>query len=243
MSNYQTFVLPPNFSFALRYSAEELKLSDVTMQGIEKIWRLEKEKRQEQLFNGKVLSLIEHNQEGLLAEFIEYKRFLAYVLEPSLRKDLSINPLSLSCITHTSMAFLFGRRSQAVLQYPLWFELAPSGGIDAESAEGERIDIAGQALRELKEETGYSSTAVQQLNPFALVYDSSTGIYEICIEIMIKPETDQQRLAPTQEYDILTWVAKDELPLFIQQNEKKIVPLSLHLLKGNMQKERCNNEV
>lgn len=232
MSNYQTFILPPHFSFTLRCSGEDLKLSDVTMQRIEKIWRREKQKRQDRLFNGKVLSLIEYDQEGLLAEFIEYKRFLAYVLEPSLRKDLNVKPLSLSCITHTSRALLLGRRSQTVLQYPLWFELAPSGGIDADSSVGERIDVVGQAFRELKEETGYSLTEVQQLNPFALVYDSSTGVYEICIEIMMKPETDQQKLAPTQEYDLLTWVSKDELPSFIQQNEKNIVPLSLHLFQG-----------
>ncbi|MBA3815436.1 MAG: NUDIX domain-containing protein [Parachlamydiaceae bacterium] len=238
MHDYQTFKLSPNFPFLLDSSRGRIELSDVVNQAIETIWQREKEQRKEQLFNGKVLSLVEYSPDGrLVAEFIEYKYFLAYVQEPSLRKKLGIKPISLSCITRTSKAVLVGQRSEVVMQYPLWFELVPSGGIDAGSIEGEkgeRINVIEQALRELEEETGYLAEVVQQATPFALVYDSNTAMYEVCVEIVlhsdkVNPKVNQS-LPPTFEYDVLKWVYKADMPAFIQQHSENFVPLSLHLL-------------
>lgn len=231
MHNYQTYVLPPNFSFVLSPSRGETELSDVILKEIEAVWEREKKERQGQLFNGKVLSLIEYKQGRVVAEFVEYKYFLAYVLKPSLRNKLGIKPLSLSCITRTSTAVLIGRRSHSVMQHPLWFELAPSGGIDLESAIGERIDVIGQALRELEEETGYLAKDVERMTPMALIYDSHTGIYEVGIEI-IMPEKAVCSLVSTPEYDELMWIPNEEIPSFVKKNFEIIVPLSIHLLKN-----------
>lgn len=211
-------------------SGGEIELSDVIRQRVEDIWHREKQRRKDKLFNGQVLSLIEYSNERLLARFVEYKLFLAYVGDPSLRKDLDIKPLSLSCITRTSKAVLIGRRSRDVLQYPLFYELAPSGGIDAEARKGEYIDVNSQALRELEEETGYLAKDVQEIKPFALVLDESTGIYEVCVEIVMS-EGIEQFLKATPEYDKLEWVPYSGMSVFIEKHVKDIVPFSLHLLE------------
>lgn len=233
MNNYQTFVLSPSFSFKHAISRGDFVLSDDVKNQVEVIWDREKQ-RNKQLFNGKVLSLIEFTEEGLLAEMVEYKLFLAYIKEPSLRKQLNIKPLSLSCITRSSKSVLFGRRSNTVMQYPHWYELAPSGGIDEGAMvgeRGERIEIIGQALRELEEETRYVAKDVEEVVPFALVYDAGTGIYEVCVEIVMTETEDYLgKIKPTPEYDSLTWIPNIDLPVFIQQYSSSIVPLSLHLL-------------
>lgn len=231
MYNYQTFHLPENFSFKLCVSPVKIELSDATHQAIEEVWQEAQEQHAGRLFDGKVLSLISSAEHGLLAGFVDYKRFLAYLRKPSLRKVLGIKPLSLSCITHTDQAILVGRRSEKVSQYPLWYELAPSGGIDAEAARGECIDIVDQALRELTEETGLDRADVLSVRPFALVTDVFTGMAEVCVDISLIPGRDRLPLSATPEYATLQWVDYVDLPQFLQTHMSRIVPLSLHLLK------------
>lgn len=228
MSNYQTIWLPADFSFRLKSSGAKNKLSDATLESVESIWDSEQQRRGKKLFNGKVLSLIECDESGLVAEFVEYKQFLAYLREPSLRKELGIKPLSLSCFTHTSQSVLFGRRSKSVSQYPLWYELPPSGSFDPACVIGESIDVLGQALRELTEETGLLAADVQKMHSFALIDDAGTGLTEICVDITIVPDKDQSPLPSTPEYDTLQWVPRVDLTDFLQSH--RIIPFSLYLL-------------
>lgn len=233
MRDYQTWPLSPNFLFKKGVSRGKKELSDEVHQAVEDIWQKEQALRQN-IFNGQVLSLVHFDRQELIGEFIEYKLYLAYVREPEIRKLLGIQPLSISCITHTKNAVLFGKRSKAVTQYPLCVELVPSGGIDPEALKGEYLDIRGQALRELTEETGLSETDVEKITPIALVFDPKTGIYEICLDIVIVSGRDKFPLPPTQEYGSLTWVSKSSLPTFLEKFRKKIVPLSAYLIQLNV---------
>lgn len=232
MNNYQTFDLPPNFCFKLMDSLGRNELSDEVSQEVDRIWQNEKRIRKESLFNGRVLSLIDKDESKATVEFIEYKLFLAYVLHPELRGKLGIKPISLSCLTRTSEVILIGRRSELVLQYPLFFELAPSGGIDAGAQEKERINVKEQALRELVEETGYSENDVEEISCLKLIYDSFTGIYEVIVEIVLFDEVrgGGERLT-TDEYKELQWVNFKDIPAFIENNQDRMVPLSLYLLR------------
>lgn len=229
-NNYQTLRLAPNFRFRLDASHERMRLSDVDLQAIEDLWQREQTQRNKTLFNGKVLSLLSFDQTGLIAAFVEYKHLIAYLRDPHLRKVMGITPLSLSCLTHTDRAILIGRRSNVVSQYPGWYELAPSGGIDAKVVKGDSIDVIAQALVELEEETGLSRNDVTEAKPFALVHELDTGIAEICVDLSIHPGKEGSVLPPTPEYDELLWISALGLPAFIQSHQKQIIPLSLHLL-------------
>lgn len=236
MDNYQTLWLPEDFKFRLDHTQAKLLLSDVDQKAIDDIWEREQAKHSNKLFNGKVLNLISQDREGLTAGFIEYKHLIAYLHEPRLRGVLNIRPLSLSCLTHTDRAVLIGKRSQWVSQYPLWYELAPSGGIDPEVVKGADIDVVAQALSELDEETGLSEKDVISAKPFALIHELDSGIIEVCIELVIRSEKEKIALTPTPEYDELHWISYSDLLKFIESHANRIVPLSLHLLRLNEQR-------
>lgn len=230
MSNYQTLLLQPNFQFKLNYTQRELQLSDVDLSAVEAIWHREQELRKEKLFNGKVLSLLSYDETQLTASFVDYKLMVAYLRDPQLRQKLGIRPLSLSGVAHTDQAILIGKRSSLVSQYPGWYELAPSGGIDPIAAKGEFIDIKKQALIELEEETGIRAIHVVNVKPYALVLEKDSGIMEVCVDILIKSSRVGETLESTPEYADLFWIPFTDIQGFIQKHERNTIPLSIHLL-------------
>lgn len=231
MRDYQTLFFSDDFSFNLIQSTRKKELSDAASQAVEEIWEHEQKNRTGSLFNGQVLSLVSLDRQGLQAEFVEYKHYLASLRKPKLRSVLGVKPLSLSCLTRSMGSVLMARRAKGVAQYPLWYELAPSGGIGPEAAKGDKLDVAGQALRELTEETGISKKSVLKVHPFSLVFDDQTGLYEICLEIELNPQILKEPLPPTEEYQDLQWLTPADLTGFIEANRKRIVPLSIYLLE------------
>jgi 8-oxo-dGTP pyrophosphatase MutT (NUDIX family) len=231
MRDYQTLFISDKYSFRLKQDAVKRELSDATQKAVEEVWQHEQASRGGALFNGQALSLATFDRNGLEAEFVEYKLYLAYLKSPELRDELGLRPLSISCLTKSSDSILVGRREKGMAQYPLWYELAPSGGIDPQSVKKEKLDIAGQALSELKEETGIDKKDVVAIRPFSLIFDPQTGVYEIAVEIELTSHMASEPLKPTQEYRSLNWLPPSQVADFVATNKKRIVPLSVYLLE------------
>ena len=204
------------------------ELSDMNKKVVDQIWF---ESRDSHHFNGQILNYLSFENQILLGEFVEYKFYYAQTREPSLKELLQIRPVAISGLTTTANKLLMGQRSEKVTEYQKFYEVVPSGKIDAEGVDGEQIDLFKQFQRELWEESGLSSTDIRDIIPFAFIYDKERDSYEICAEIHVNYLAASENLRSTEEYQKLTWILKSDLENFIKRHASECVPLTLHLLQ------------
>lgn len=227
--NYQTFKITSKFAVVAVDASRKMELSDDDRRLVESIWESELKRSQGHLFNGKLLSMLTWDDLHLVGEFVEYKYYIAQLRAPELKNKLQIRPVSISGMTYAADKILIGLRSETVFQHPLWYELAPSGGVDAGMVSEGRVDILKQFEIELIEETGLQPSDIQSIDPFALIYDEQSHSFEIGAAIQIQP-VRAGISAASDEYVRFFWIAEKDLSPFIAQHRSKIIPLSLHLL-------------
>ena len=231
MTDYQTFKFPPQLHIIAVPYAEKRKLSDDLQNAVEKIWQNELKRNPNKLYNGQIFSMISWDQHQLMGAFVEYKLYLAQLKAPKLATDLNIHPLSISGITRFGDCILLAQRSEHVSQYPLHYELAPSGGIDPRSLVDDHIDLNKQFALELQEETGFLPEEIQDIRPFSLICDKVSKVTEICADIILGSDARQEMNHPVDEYIQFFWVQESDLPKFISQHRAEFVPLTLHMLQ------------
>lgn len=230
MTDYQTFKIGKNFSIEVQPEARGFELSDNERSYVEEIWH-QQQKTAPKLHNGQILNCISYENEKMIGEYIEYKYYLAHLLNPSLVPSLQIQPVCISGITTVADKVLIGRRSAHVTNYKQAYETVPSGGISPSAEKEGRIDIIKQFQLELWEETGISVTEIKDFNLFALVFDPPNKQYEICAEISVNYTVIQEELESNEEYEAFTWVSRSEIKAFAAKHSNEFVPLSLYLLK------------
>ena len=208
-----------------------MELSDDVAAAIEAIWKSELQRSQGRLFNGQLLSMISWDKEHMVGEFIEYKYYLAQTRNPKLEPFLRIRPIAMSGITHSGNKILFGLRAETLSQNPLFYELAPSGGVDPSVAEGNSINLHKLVLKELEEEAGLVEKDIFSVNLFALVYEPAEQSFEICTEIHIDPSIADSKIMPIDEYIRFFWVDTHDAAHFVSRHREKMLPMSMHLLK------------
>lgn len=230
-NDYQLIEIPSDFRFLVDLSYEASSLSAAVQARVESIWQRESQCNPH-LFNGRLLSLLAYDAQCLTGVFVDYKYYLAQLREPELADVLGIEPVCVSALTRTESAVLIGKRSPTVVQYPAYYELVPSGGLDADSMKGkDEIDIGALALRELVEEGGIDSRMVVSLHPKALVKDAKDKSLEIFVEIVLADEAAHIACQPaSHEHTELRWVDKYSLAAFVQQHKEEWQPLSLLLI-------------
>lgn len=229
IQGYQTFKLAPNFSPQVVNSREEIKLSDLVEGDIDCAWNCAQKQKSGKLFNGRLYNFLSFERGVLLGTFVEYKHYMAQLIDPSLKSQLHISPVAISCICLSKGKVLLGRRSQDVTDFPNCFELAPSGGIDPIVRNGDTIDIRRQAMIELEEEAGIPPSEIQECFPFLLIKDLKLDSYEICMLIKLK---EQPLRLKSEEYVELRWLDSEELKVYAQKMESKFVPVSLFLINN-----------
>lgn len=168
---------------------------------IELAWEKEQERRNKKLFNGNILNLAIIKQQTtdkrlvLQCHTVEYKQYFAQ----RSGIDLGITPLAVSGIVfyqeNNSKIFYVGKRSETVSQYPGYYELIPSGSIDAKNlVPNQPVDYSKQLIIELKEELGVPLEDIKSHKAFCLIFDEIDRVYDIGIEIEVlksKINTDE----------------------------------------------------
>lgn len=231
MSPFQIHKLNPNFYIEVTPYARGFTLSDHEKILIENIWNHEISNQNERLFNGQILNVVSFTEEKMVAEFVDYKFYLAQLRDPNFEPVLGIRTVCVSGITTIVDKVLMGRRSPTVSNFPKFYELVPSGGIDPGSLVTNKIDITKQFEVELWEETGISVTEVKDIRPLGLVYDEDQKTYDFCAEIVVNYSALKEFLDPSDEYEDLAWIPKHDIEKIIRRHKKEIVPLSLLLLQ------------
>lgn len=217
---------------------------------IEKIWQ--EALKEKKLFNGTVLNFCRMSKEenGIEVEgnFVEYKNFLAERKRPGL--NLGIKPIGVSGIIllkeEASEYVIFAQRSGGTLEYPMSFELVPSGNIDRAcvTVDG-TIDYKSKLLSEFSEETRLSRDYVRKLDAFAFVLDTDHKVYDICCKILIetKKELIAAKLFPDMtEYRTPEFIPISKLDDFIKANTDSIVPTSVAIIEAYMRGMRDRNQ-
>lgn len=223
--DYQTLKINSHYRIEIVDSHEELQLSDAVKTQIDKIWQVETAKRH--LFNGSFLSALSFDNRQLKGIFVPYKYFIAQLKNPDLKPLLKITPVSVSGLTWIGDNVVFAKRSSFVTQFQNHYELAPSGGIDLECVEGNRVDLRGQIKKELEEELGVSPRKVKAIKFFALIYDKELESIDLCADIRINPFAMHSQAL---EYSQIITVPSGELDSFIKMENEQFVPLSLLIL-------------
>jgi hypothetical protein len=162
-------------------------LSPSVQDRVQQIWEVEKAKRGDGLYNGRLFSVDKLSPMAITGWFAEYGWFLAQRRDPSLRANLHVNPLGVTGILRCSDGVVVGRRAANVeMDAGLW-ELVPSGGVDgsATTPNGE-IDLGGHVLSELSEEIGLDSTdVVARPVPILAVEDRTSLVTDVALLIEV----------------------------------------------------------
>lgn len=235
MSQFYRLAIPSSFLVRVVESPVSPLPQDV-LQEIKRIWQEESQIPGRYLFGGQLLSLVDLEADCLVGQFVPYEQYLAQVRNPELRSYLRICHLAVNGITRADEHLLIAKRAASVTQYPLHYELAPSGGISEKylRPNGE-IDYTAEIVGELEEETSFTKNQIQQITPLYLVFDAEEPSIELFLEVRLHPETSITTPAPHLEYPELHWVPESKLPLFLQNHPDAWVPLSKAILNNELQ--------
>jgi 8-oxo-dGTP pyrophosphatase MutT (NUDIX family) len=120
--------------------------------------------------------------------------------------DTGLRALGVSGLVRCDDHVLMARRASIVFHYAGRWELAPSGVAEPARANANDIDLVGQLLRELREETG-ADAGPADVAPMMLAWDSTTRTYDACFVIRL---TQPITPAPSPEYEAIRWMTRNE---------------------------------
>jgi hypothetical protein len=167
---------------------------------------------------------------------VPYRYFYAQKQSRELQVRLALKPVSVSALVCTDDSLIIAKRGSKVTQYKNYWELVPSGPIGKKYFAKKEVDFKGQLLEQLKEEIGLDSDNVATSDLFALIYDAYEFTYDICCQIGLSGVYgDELSLQKTDsEYSELQAIPLAELPAFIEQHHRFIVPTSMEILNNRL---------
>lgn len=142
-------------------------------------------------FNGSLLNIleVEANKDNLALQLkvcsAEYKQYLAQCKGGL---DLHIRPLAVSGVTFAKDQVLLGQRTTSVTNYPGYFELVPSGSLEAGKSWHEQI------VDELLGESGIEPAMIQSCEAFCLIFDEGEKLFDIGCAIELIDDSCFQNL-------------------------------------------------
>ncbi|MBA3239462.1 MAG: NUDIX domain-containing protein [Parachlamydiaceae bacterium] len=239
-TNYQITSIEPDFEVLVVENEPLLSLTKMDLATIEQIWNEAQRKSEGSLFNGKLLSVVSLVNGKLIGKFVDYKLYIAQLAAPELEPLLQIKPISISCICLLKEKLLLGKRSYRVTEFPGFYELVPSGGIEPSNVMRGKVNLLGQTLLELEEETPLVRKQVKTVVPFALVQEIDSGRCEVCMEIVLDCDQLNEKLemASKGEYSELLWVSLEKFKLLTSQKDVECVPFSKQLLQEFLFKKK-----
>jgi hypothetical protein len=207
---------------------------------VNEVWRSELAARGGALHDGKMLTLdhmVTNNGlvESLMVSVTNYRYYLAQRKHPDLKSRLQITALGVSGILMIKDQVVFGLRGRAVTQYREFWETVPSGSLEPKHIQEDgTIDFLEQIREELYEEVGISPPSIISLEPFVCIADPEECLVDIGIMININTEEIFRIDAEHQNQEYLGFQSQSvtSMEKFLSENEGRIVPTSLGLLKA-----------
>lgn len=223
-------------NFSIEINDFSLKVSPELEQEIEIVWQKE-QKKNENLFNGLIVSATTVSPQIIQGFVCEYRYLIAQRIKPELFDVLQIRPVAVSGLLLCTDGIVVGRRGKEVSQNSGFWELVPSGGIDATNIKfNAKVSPVSQIFTELQEEIGVKPNSVLHAKPFCLVEDINSHVIDIGIVLktsLTKGEVEQHYYnSPSKEYEELCVLNLSELDAFIIRHQKNIVDVSQALFQA-----------
>jgi hypothetical protein len=183
------------------------------------------------LFEAPIVCLVQYSPSYLIGELVDFSAWYACGIDPTLRKNLDIHPLSVAGRTIWQNKILIGKRSSTLASMKGVMECCPSGSIDQSSITKEGVaDLRCAIVSELNEEAGIANSCVQSITTKDLYLSVESGVFDIHMDIVLHPDAGLAVLkAPVREYDELVWIERREADTVFPRRAWD--PLSQHLLK------------
>ena len=217
-------------------SLQERSVAPAEVQSqVDMIWLSEQTRRSQPMHDGGLFSLETRAEACWTGAFVPYRWFVAQLRAPELFEVLRVRPVAVSGVLSGPDGVVFGRRSAGGAQFPGWWELAPSGGLDraCRRADG-TIDYIGKVVEELVEETGCPAARLTRIRPFAAVEDTTTRSVDIGVELstdLTRAELERHAQANASgEYDTIEIVPREDIADFVRRCEGEVVEVSCALL-------------
>jgi hypothetical protein len=188
------------------------------------------------LFNGRVFSADTIAEGHIGGHMTEFRRIVAQMYHPALFDVLGIRPLAVCGVLRCVGGVVVGRRHVgAIYQAGMW-QLPPAGSVDAGALRADgSLDIAGQILKELREEVGIDPTQVDMPRPLCLVEHPGSHVSDLGMAISTTLDAAEilaaHRAAGNDEYDPLLVVAEADIEEFIARAGTNLVPPALVFLR------------
>jgi ADP-ribose pyrophosphatase YjhB (NUDIX family) len=126
--------------------------------------------------------------------------------------DLGVRTLGVKGVTEFNGAFLFGKRSNSVLNYSGEWEFAPSGCVEPDINPSKAIE------KELLEETGLELDSAPVA--LALIFDSEVKTWEL----IYKLHSSSNQFEVNSEYEDLRWSEINSIPTHLTSISKAMLP-------------------
>lgn len=194
---------------------------------IEEIWKEEKKRLGDRLFNGTFLNFEAISSRAIQGSWLPYKLYTAVKKDPSLSSYLKIEALGVMGLVHCPGFCLIGKRANFVMNYPSMYEIAPCGSLSLDVCKDYEDGHQREILQELFEETGISRSLVEDLKTFAIVKDSSCPILDLCVSLSLDSRVP---LRKNDEYEELWWQSIDALDQFVEEKGSLIIPSTVAVL-------------
>jgi len=220
----------------MRLTAEPPRPGREILDQVEDIW-LRQRARFPGLFNGDLFSLDRFEGQAALGWACPYKWFVAQLAEPLLRRHLRVCSLAVSGLCLATGRLVFGLRDQDLFLDPGLWELAPSGGIPCSSLEPNKtLSYSRQFQVELREELGVDLAQPAVIEPFVIVEDTSTNIWDMGLAFELPMEPDEvarlHRERGSGEYTALEMVPVHEAGAFLAGHQGRVSGVSRALLEA-----------
>ena len=154
--------------------SDSLKFSQSTTSRVDELWRAALSHLDSRLFNGQIFSATHIDENAIIGSFVEYKYLIAQHMDPRLKKELNIRPVSILGLLTCQDGVLFGKRQNWVATRPNEWGLMPSKyiGTDTFSHDG-GIDYIKSFLIALKNEINIDAQFLNKLEHCVLLEEKS----------------------------------------------------------------------
>lgn len=196
---------------------------------VDAIWAAEQRVRDDRLFNGRILSLVEYSPHRLTLQRSEYRYLVARLRQPSMADELDVRPVGVTGVLTCRDGLVLGRRADAVTQDAGRWESAPAGVLD-------QPDAYAQVRDELREEVGITADRLTSCRAIVLVEGVATGVQTIIFDLRTSLTASDVHAAhasaTAHEYAELAVVPRDHLSDYVAEHQADIQPALIPILQA-----------
>jgi len=223
-----------SLTVSLNANPPEAMTDKKLLKTIDELWEAEKDIRGENIFNGALFSVDSINKTHITGHLIEYKWFLAQLLQPELFKKIKLQLLAVSGLLQCQGGIVFGQRSTTTTQDSGEWELVPSGGIDNDFIVNNNVLYRQQLLQECQQELAVAENTVELMQPFILVEDTVNHVVDIGMYIKTNLSAAQVKKAfqnnNNHEYQRIEIIPADAAEAFVADYD--VIEVSRALLNA-----------